>query len=41
MTNNVSIKDKVSKIEEKIYLHLARKYYRSIRCEIKVFGIDE
>lgn len=41
MTNSVSIKEKISKIEDKIYLHLARKYYRSIRCEIKVDGIDE
>lgn len=41
MTNSVSIKEKISNIEQKIYLRLARKYYRSIRCEIKVDGIDE
>lgn len=41
MTNSVSIKEKISNIETKIYLHLARKYYRSIRAEIKVFGIDQ
>ncbi|MFY9224688.1 MAG: hypothetical protein WAQ98_18590 [Blastocatellia bacterium] len=41
MTNSVSIKEKISNIEEKIYLRLARKHYRSIRCEIKVNGIDE
>lgn len=41
MTNSVSIKEKISNIEEKIYLRLARKHYRSIRCEIKVDGIDD
>ncbi|MFY9222018.1 MAG: hypothetical protein WAQ98_05095 [Blastocatellia bacterium] len=41
MTNSVSIKEKILNIEQKIYLRLARKYYRSIRCEIKVDGIDE
>lgn len=41
MTNSVSVKEKILSIQEKIYLRLARKYYRSIRAEIKVFGIDE
>lgn len=40
MSNSVSISEKISNIQDKLYLRLARKYYRSIRYEIKVEGID-
>lgn len=41
MSNNISIKEKILNIKEKVLARLAYKYYRSIRCEIKVYGIDE
>ena len=40
MSNTLGIIEKISNIQDKLYLYLARKHYKPIRYEIKVEGID-